>query len=320
MSLKDKYIAYISGIRRYSRRTQEIYAAVLDEFIGYCAESAEDESVIKALVPDSIRNYEVYLLDNKNESPRTVNLHLSALSGFCRFLLKEGIISSNPLKQVPRPKSSKRLPVVYRKDSMKEYFSQTECFGNEENADLIIGNDKTSLGLWCKRRDRLVMRLLYDTGMRRSELIGLSVSSVDFSRSVIHVLGKGNKMREIPLLNALSEEILLYLHTTARILGCERLPSDPLLVTEKGKRLYPMAVQRIVEAQLATVGVTGRKSPHALRHTLATELLDEGADLNSIKELLGHSSLAATQVYTHTSVEKLKQSYINAHPRAKRGG
>lgn len=320
MSLTDRYIAYVSSVRRYSKRTQEIYADVLSRFVGFSAVSTSDEDILKALSADSLRNYEVYLMDDQKESPRTVNLHLSVISGFSRFLQSEGLLVSNPVKVVSRPKVAKRLPVVYRQDAMKEYFSETECFGNSENVDLVIGNDAVSMDLWTRRRDRLVMRILYDTGMRRSELISLDLSSFDFKRGVVRVLGKGNKMREIPLIDGLSEEILLYLNTTAKVFGCERLPSDPLLVTEKGSRLYPMAVHRIVDAELKTVGITGRRSPHALRHTLATELLDGGADLNSIKELLGHSSLAATQVYTHTSVEKLKQSYINAHPRAKRGG
>jgi len=320
MSLTDRYLAYVSGVRRYSVRTQEIYADVLSRFVAYSAVSPSDEDLLKALNADSLRNYEVYLMDDMKESPRTVNLHLSVISGFCRFLQSEGLLLSNPVKVVSRPKVAKRLPVVYRQDAMKDYFTETECFTGSENIELVTGSDAVSMDLWTRRRDRLVMRILYDTGMRRSELIGLDVSSVDFKRGVVRVLGKGNKMGEIPLIDSLSEEISLYLTTTAKVFGCERLPSDPLLVTEKGSRLYPMAVQRIVDAELKTVGITGRRSPHALRHTLATELLDSGADLNSIKELLGHSSLAATQVYTHTSVEKLKQSYINAHPRAKRGG
>lgn len=320
MDLLDRYLTNISAVRRYSRRTVDIYADVMSRFISYCAESRADEDILKSLTPDSVRNYEVYLMDQLKESPRTVNLHLSVISGFSRFLQSEGYPVSNPVRVVSRPKVSKRLPVVYRQEDLKEYFSNTACFAGEEQSHLVTGSDPASMDLWKQRRDRLVVRTLFDTGMRRSELIGLDVSSVDFERGVVRVLGKGNKMREIPLIRGLSEEISLYLHTTSTVLGCERLPSDPLFVTEKGSRLYPMAVQRIVEAELDTVGITGRRSPHALRHTLATELLDDGADLNSIKELLGHSSLAATQVYTHTSVEKLKQSYINAHPRAKRGG
>ena len=163
--------------------------------------------------------------------------------------------------------------------------------------------------------------MLFSTGMRRSELIGLRINSVDFARNVIHVRGKGNKMREIPLISSLSEELLLYLQATESLLSRTREANEPLLVTEKGNALYPMAVERIVSAELGQVGsIAGRKSPHVLRHTLATELLEKGADLNSIKELLGHSSLAATQVYTHNTIGQLKNIYNNAHPRAKRGG
>ena len=149
----------------------------------------------------------------------------------------------------------------------------------------------------------------------------MTIGSVDLSRRTMKVRGKGDKMREIPLVPSLCEEISLYLQSVESMEGCERASSDPLLVTIKGEKLYPMLVDRAIKSELGQIGsITGRKSPHVLRHSLATELLNEGADLNSIKELLGHSSLAATQVYTHNSVEKLKKVYVNAHPRAKSGG
>ncbi len=320
MNLIDRYISYISSIRRYSPRTAEIYRDALGRYVEYCAYGDSEEDVVKSLTVDSIRNFEVYELDEKKESPRTVNLHISVLSGFCRYLVSEGLLQSNPVHMVSRPKVPARLPVVYKDGDIRHYFDLTSPLVSPDRIGLILGGDKTSVNVWKEIRDRLVMRMLFDTGIRRAELIGLDVSSVDFSRNVIRVLGKGAKMREIPILPSLSEEISLYLLATEKMRDCARNLSAPLFVTEKGERLYPMAVQRIVGAELGSVGVTGRKSPHALRHTIATELLDEGSDLNSIKELLGHSSLAATQVYTHTSIEKLKQSYINAHPRAKRGG
>lgn len=319
MTLIDKYLTYIGSIRRFSAKTVETYSQVLSNYTSYM-EVSDDEALLASLTPEHIRNYMVYLIDGHGLGARTTNLHMSVLSGLCRFLQSEGRLESNPVRVIPKPKQSKKLPVVYRHEAMSKYFSETEAYASKENASLVVGSDKLSFSLWRHRRDRLVIRILYDTGIRRSELISLNVSSIDFSRRVMRVLGKGNKMREIPLSDSILEEFLLYLLTTAKIWGSERLPSDPLVVTEKGARLYPMAVQRIVEAELSSVGITGRRSPHALRHTIATELLDEGSDLNSIKELLGHSSLAATQVYTHSSVEKLKKSYINAHPRAKRGG
>ena len=157
--------------------------------------------------------------------------------------------------------------------------------------------------------------------MRRSELIGLNVGSVDFGRKVVKVRGKGDKMREIPLIDGLCKEISLYLHAVDSMAGSARTGESPLLQTLKGERLYPVFVDRVIKEELGQVeGISGKKSPHVLRHTLATELLDDGTDLNSIKELLGHSSLAATQVYTHNSIEKLKNVYNHAHPRAKNGG
>ena len=295
--LTDDFIRYIASVRRYSPRTQAIYRDVLTQFAGYCAADGTDAALLDAMTPTAIRNYEVWLLDGRKENPRTVAQHLSVLSSFSRYLMKEGKLSSNPARAVSRPKQEKRLPVFY------------------------VGSDKVSLEWWRRRQGRLVVSLLYGTGIRRSELISLDICSVDFSRRVLHVRGKGDKMREIPLIPALCHEICLYLQATETMLGSGRPDDAPLLVTEKGTRLYPMAVQRIVGTELGTVSsISGRKSPHVLRHTLATGLLDKGADLNSIKELLGHSSLAATQVYTHNSIAKLKKVYNNAHPRAKRGG
>ena len=309
MSLIDKYIKYISGVRRYSPRTVQIYRDVLERFKEY----AGTEEVEKALTANMVRGYEVYMMDERGESPRTVNLHLSVISGFARFLMKEGVLKANPVKLIHRPKTPKRLPTVFRKEDMERYLKDTAADAGEDALELITGCDKVSTEVWTRRRDRLIVRMLYDTGLRRAELISLDRQSVDHSRKTIRVKGKGGKMREIPITPSLSQEILLYLKATNR-LGSPQ--GDALLVTSRGSRLYPMAVERIVKAQTGGAGVTGKRSPHVLRHTIATELLGEGADLNSIKELLGHSSLAATQVYTHTSVEKLKAAYARAHPRA----
>ena len=254
-----------------------------------------------------IRNYEVYLMDEKGEGAKTVNLHLSVLSGFCKFLMKEGLLASNPVRLVSRPKQEKRLPVFYREDAMKAYFERTKGV--------------LEYGKYEDQLQRMILGLLYGTGIRRSELISLNRNSVDFARRVLRVRGKGDKMREIPLLPSLCDEILLYLQSQDSLKCADKAPEAPLLQTPKGERLYPVFVDRQVKAALGGVdGISGRKSPHVLRHTLATELLDEGTDLNSIKELLGHSSLAATQVYTHNSIERLQSVYKSAHPRAKNDG
>ena len=314
--LIDEYITYVKEVRRYSPRTCELYSDILKEFSEFC-----DREILESLTPSMIRSYEVYLLDSRKEDPRTVNLHLSVLSGFCKFLMKNGHLKSNPARVVSRPKVEKRLPVFYREESMKEYFDRTEHDASEETLSLMTGDDKVSKQLYSRRLSRLIVSMLYSTGMRRSELIGLSIGNVDFSRKVMKVRGKGDKTREIPLVPSLCNEISLYLQSVETIEGRARSATDPLLVTVTGSKLYPVFVDRVIKSELGQVGsITGRKSPHVLRHSLATELLNEGADLNSIKELLGHSSLAATQVYTHNSVEKLKKVYLTAHPRAKSGG
>ena len=316
MSAIDEYITYVTSVRRYSPRTAQIYSDILGEFASFAG-----DDLIGSLTPSVIRSYEVHLMDSRKLDPKSVNLHLSVLSGFFRFLMKDGRLKSNPAKMVSRPRMEKRLPVFYREESMNEYFSRTECDASEENLELIKGNDRLSCQIYSRRLGRMIVSLLYSTGIRRSELIGLTIGSVDFSRRTMRVKGKGDKIREIPLVPSLCEEISLYLQSVESMEGRKRSASEPLLVTAKGAKLYPMFVDRTVKDELGQVGsITGRKSPHVLRHSLATELLNEGADLNSIKELLGHSSLAATQVYTHNSVEKLKKVYLNAHPRAKSGG
>ena len=304
MSQIDKYIDYLSSVRRYSPRTCSIYKDVLVEF----EEFASRGSALREWINQtSVRNYEVHLMDERKLDARTVHLHLSVLSGFCRFLMKEGQLPGNPVRLVSRPKVEKRLPVFYREESMKDYFEQTKGV-------MEYGNYEQQLG-------RIIVSILYSTGIRRSELIGLNRNGFDPSRRVFRVRGKGDKMREIPLVPSICEEILLYLQKSDSLKCCDRSPEAPLVQTPKGGRLYPVFVDRVIKKELWGVeGITGRKSPHVLRHTLATELLDEGADLNSIKELLGHSSLAATQVYTHNTIERLKSVYNNAHPRAKNGG
>ena len=322
MDIIHKYLRYISLEKRYSDRTLSIYENVLKGFMDYYAGDDEwnDGDVGNALKPIAIRNYEVWLLDSKGLSAKTVNLHLSVISAFSKYLLKEGVVSVNPVKLINRPKINKRLPVFFRKDKIEKYFSTTSVYASEENMDMLTGKDKVAEEYYEKRRKRLVIKILYDTGLRRAELIGLNKEDFDLGRGIIRVLGKGNKMREIPVLQSLSKEISLYLQATALMKSGDIQAKTPLILSKSGRRLYPMEVERIVKEELGDAGIMGKTSPHVLRHTLATGLLDSGADLNSIKEMLGHSSLAATQVYTHNSIEKLKQVYKNAHPRAKRGG
>lgn len=303
----ESYIRYLGGVRRYSPRTQAIYRDVLERFDKYG----------QPLTPDGIRNYEVYLLDDKGLGARTVDMHLSVLSGYCRWAVRQGELLANPVKLIPKPKQEKRLPVFYRETDMASYFASTSHDADAEQLEFLKSlpkNDKTAGQLYERRLRRLIVSLLYSTGIRRSELVSLNRSSLDFSRRTLSVRGKGDKMREIPLTASICEEISLYLSAAEWMLG-GFTPSTPLLRTPSGERLYPVYCDRAVKKELDGE-VTGQKSPHILRHTLATELLEGGTDLNSIKELLGHSSLAATQVYTHNSIEKLRKEYKKAHPRA----
>ena len=315
----EDYIAYIRDVRRYSPRTQVLYQDALESFRSFVAGAPQDD-ITSDLIPSRIREYEVHLIEI-GMKPRTVHLHMSALSGYCNYLIKEGKLKSNPVRTVKRPKMEKRLPEYYTEGAMEQYLSQTEHAAGEEELQILKTTDpqsKIAKDLYERRLRRLIVSLLYGAGIRRAELIGLQRKSLDAGRQTLRVRGKGDKMREIPLIPSLVQEISLYLHAASFMAPGVQGPEDPLLITEKGKPLYPAWVDRAVKQELdGQEGITGRKSPHVLRHSLATALLEEGTDLNAIKEMLGHSSLAATEVYTHNSVERLKAQYMNAHPRAK---
>ena len=324
MSFIAKYIAYIRDIRRYSSRTVNIYTDALKNYLRLIheSESVDDTVLIASLNRSEIRQYEVALME-EGLSARTVGLHLSALSSFCRYLMKEGVLKSNPVRLVTKPKVEKRLPVYFRKQAMEEYFNRISEQEDLQDLETFKAGWDTESGqeLYEKRLSRLIISLLYNLGLRRAELISLTVGSIDFGRNIVKVTGKGDKMREIPLIASLCKEISLYLEAVETVCGGKRSLKEPLLITYKGKSLYPAYVDRVVKSELSDVkGITGRKSPHVLRHSLATELLNEDTNIHSIKEMLGHSSLAATQVYTHTDIARLKHIYKSAHPRAKNGG
>ena len=319
-----KYISYVRDVRRYSPRTICNYNDVLKRFceVVHHGENVSDEEIVASLNVSEIRTYEVTLLDS-GLSPGTVNLHMSALSGFCRFLVNEGMLKSNPVKLVAKPKAEKRLPAFFKADVMDDYLERTSHFFDQKEFEGFLEGIDTKSGHehYDSMLRRMVVSLLYTLGLRRAELIGLTVGDVDFGRNIVKVRGKGDKMREIPLIASLSKEILLYLKAVETMCGGKRSLKEPLLVTYKGSKLYPVYVDRAVKSELkGQKGITGRKSPHVLRHSLATELMNGGADIYSIKEMLGHSSLATTQVYTHSSIAQLKNSYEQAHPRAKNGG
>ena len=318
----EEFLQYIASERRYSPRTCAIYREALEDFYKYQypdafaddgsfhEESLTSDKLKDALKFSCIRGYIASSLES-GLSPRTVNLRLSALSSYCTWLVHKSVLLSNPVHRVARPKESRRLPEFYTEKALEQFFKSKGLDGS--------GRACAEMN-WHDYRNALMVLVLYSTGMRRSEIVGLDRGDFDRDRKVLTVLGKGDKMREIPLPVSVCQEILLYLERIKK-----EFPESPddgrFFLTDAGKPLYPELVNEAVHEQLNGVeGFSGKKSPHVLRHSLATHLLNNGADLNSIKEILGHASLATTQVYTHSSFEQLKDTYLTAHPRAKNGG
>lgn len=301
--LKENFIRYLESERRFSPRTVRLYEEAVAEFFAFWEEDGIEPEL---LTPQNIRSYVAHGLDT-GRSARTMNLKLSALSTWCGWLLRQGLLESNPVRKVPRPKQEKKLPQFYTEKAIDNYFDESRRRVEENPDDFRIF------------RDRMILLVLYATGMRRAELCGLKRTDFDNGRRLFRVLGKGDKLREIPVPALICQEILLYLEKMD-----EAYPDNPegkFFLTDKGAPLYLAFVDNVVRRELSGVeGFTGKKSPHVLRHSLATHLLNRGADLGSIKEILGHSSLSATQVYTHNSFEQLKKIYVTAHPRAKNGG
>jgi integrase/recombinase XerC len=292
--LKGKFIDHILYEKRYSKHTISAYQNDLDQFFSFCAdrygiksERDIDHHVIRSWIID---------LSEEGISARSVNRKLSTLKSYFRFLLKEGVLEANPMQKVIPPKSKKSLPVFIEEEKMEFLFEATDF--SEGFAGV---------------RDRLVLELLYATGMRLSELITLKEDSIDFANQSIRVLGKRNKERLVPVGPKLQSMIKDYLEAKHKLFNNKTVH---LLVTDKGDPIYAKMVYRIVNNYLELVTTKTKKSPHVLRHTFATHMLNNGADLNAIKEILGHANLSATQVYTHNTIDKLKNIYKQAHPRA----
>lgn len=292
--LVEKYLRYLRYERNYSPRTEISYSEDLCQFVDFIEQKHEGVSLLEIDV-DIVRLWIVSLMESKL-SARSVNRKLSALKSFYRYLLRIGEIDANPLKKIVGPKAKKPLPSFVNYSDMENVLA-------EENFD----NTFHSL------RDRLILEIFYVTGIRRAELIGIKDVDVDFSAKTLQVTGKRNKQRLIPIGDKLIELIQLYI--SVRDADVKYL-SGYLFVKEDGEALYPMLVHRIVNERLAWIPTLTKTSPHVLRHSFATGMLNNGADINAVKELLGHSSLASTEVYTHTSFEELKKIYNKAHPRA----
>ena len=289
-----RFIHYLQFEKRFSQLTVTAYNNDLQQFLIFLA---LPESELLTVTHLQVRNWMLTLMDDGNEA-KTVNRKISSLRTFYRFLQRNELIKSNPMTQVRSPKVPKRLPVVITEQKMDTLLDG----GFEFSADFP--------GL----RDRLIIELLYGTGMRLAELVGLKDEDVDSYGQQVKVLGKRNKQRIIPVHSSLAKLIAEY--KIQKINQNFDNKGSALIVTDTGRDIYSKFVYRTVRRVLSAVSTHDKRSPHILRHSFATSLLNRGADLNAIKELLGHSSLAATQVYTHNSVEKLKSIYKQAHPKA----
>ncbi len=294
MELLHEFFLYLQNEKRFSKNTLNAYQTDLTQFCLFCqnCQVVFPEKVDSTL----IRSWVVTLIEQQL-STRSVNRKLSALKVFFRFREKQQSLSLNPMLSITPPRTKKRLPEFIPEKQMENLFSN--AFFSEDFAGI---------------RDRTILSFFYFTGVRISELIQLIDSDIDFARGQVKVNGKRNKQRLLPLSENFIAEIRTYIN--ARQLEFPSFSFQQLFVDNKGKKLYAKWVYRLVNSYLSNVTTLEKKSPHVIRHTFATHMLNNGADLMAIKELLGHTSLAATQVYTHNSFEKLKRVYKQAHPRA----
>ncbi len=294
MSYKESFLNYLRYEKRYSVHTLRSYETDMDQFLAFLEDSGSGD--ITAVDFRGVRAWIVSMMEHDITS-RSVNRKIATLRSFFKYLMREKVIDRNPMDKIVPPKTNKQLPHFVEQDKMLTLLD-----------DYDFGDDFNGV------RNRLIIDMLYITGMRLTELINLTVSSVNMTDLSIKVLGKRNKERLIPFNPAYADVFKKYL-----ALRKETFPGinhDYFFVTNKGARLYEKFVYRVVNRYLRFVTTMDKKSPHVLRHTFATHMLNRGADLNAIKEILGHANLSATQIYTHTTFEKLKTIYKQAHPRA----
>ncbi|TDQ77415.1 tyrosine-type recombinase/integrase [Sphingobacterium yanglingense] len=291
---KDRFISFLTFEKRYSPHTIKAYEMEVKGFLDFL----EAENVPFEEVDHKLMRYYFSILREKGKEASSVNRAISTLRSFYKFLQREQLVVKNPVRLIQALKTPKKLPVVVEKDKMNQLLDHMDA----------VADDFESL------RDFIIMELLFGTGIRLSELLEIKESDIDFYNKKILILGKRNKERFVPLHLTLIEELKEYIGKK-KLQNLENI-SEYLVVTKEGKRAYRLLIYRVVKKYLSMITSQKKRSPHVLRHSFATSLLDNGADLNAIKELLGHAGLAATQVYTHNSAERLKSIYKQAHPKA----
>ncbi|HPQ12350.1 MAG TPA: tyrosine-type recombinase/integrase [Paludibacteraceae bacterium] len=295
MVIMNEFLEYLRYERNYSPYTVLSYQTDLSQFIEFMHETPETFSPSQ-VTPQQIQQW-IMLLMSEKKSARTLSRKISTLKSFWHFLLSRGYVAKNPVSNIILPKKSKPLPAFFKKEEMAAALEETFLTDDFE-----------------KLRNHLMLELFYFSGIRRSELISLRDSDVDFISRQLSVIGKRNKERIIPLNKKLCQDIRRYIQVRNKTIENK---SQWLFVRKNGDKLYPKLVYNMVHQTMSAYSSQSKRSPHVIRHSFATHLLNEGADINAVKELLGHSSLAATQVYTHTSFEELYKIYKQSHPRGK---
>jgi len=292
----ERFIQYIKFEKRYSPHTVSAYQSDLDQFFKFLNEPEQTVTHPAEITYQHIRNWMVHLMGEM--TARSVNRKIATLRKYFKFLLREGLITDNPTSKIQSPKNVKHLPVVVEDEKLNAML----------NSDEVFGDDFEGV------RDKLVLEILFGTGIRLAELVGLKEQDINIYDGTMKVLGKRNKERIVPINHEL--KVLLEQYIDLKKNQNFDNISITLIVTNKGSDVYPKFIYLIVHKYLSYISTQNKRSPHVLRHTFATSLLNRGADLNAIKELLGHANLSATQVYTHNSVERLKSIYKQAHPKA----
>ena len=291
----DSFLEYLAAERNYSSATIESYAKDLSMFQEFL-EGLNPDASWTAVEAGDVREWVIYLLDEQRMSASSVNRKLSALRSFYKYLRRVGRVSINPMEKVVAPKKKRPLPYFVRESEMDKLLELT-------------AEDRSFKGI----RDRLILMMFYETGIRRAELLGMTDASVDLKAKQIKVTGKRNKQRIVPFGKELESEINAYRTAREETLGQQTFPA--LFVTEEGTAMKETQISKIVKDNLSKVTTIKKRSPHVLRHSFATAMLNNHADLTSIQKLLGHESVATTEIYTHVSFEELKSEYKNAHPR-----
>ena len=295
MHYQESFLNYIKNEKRYALNTIIAYNKDIEQFYSFLSANYQTNDVLN-VNHLMIKSWLVNLMENKI-SPRTINRKITTLKTFFKFLKKERIIAETPMNKIISPKTNKRIPVFVEKEKMNQLF------------DIITFENN-----YIDQRNKIIIELFYATGIRLTELVNIQIKDVDIYNSQLKVSGKRNKERIIPFSNKL--KVILTQYIQLRTITFPDIQETSFFLTEKGEKIYQKLVYRIVNYYLSIVTTISKKSPHVLRHTFATHMLDNGADLNAIKEILGHANLSATQIYTHNTIEKLKTIYKQAHPKA----